>query len=63
MVFEEITNQMIEEICNDFKFKDEHGVFPFEKERVDVTLSKEAIIILENQENKSRFVNNLILTK
>lgn len=44
-----------------WQFFDKHRFFPFEKRRIDLTISGEAITILEKQENKSRFVESLIL--
>jgi hypothetical protein len=43
------------------KFYDEHGDFPFNKKRIDITISKEAIIILNKHKNKSKVIEELIM--
>jgi hypothetical protein len=43
-----------------WQFFDKHGFFPFEKIRIDITLSAEALEKMKNK-NRSEFIENLIL--
>ena len=45
-----------------WQFFDKYGFFPFEKKRIDITLSGEALIKLEDKPNKSEFINQLIIS-
>ena len=45
------------------QFFDKHGFFPFEKRKKNFTLSGEAIEKLSKIKNKSKYINNLILSK
>ncbi len=47
-------------IFEKFQFFDKHGMFPEDRVRIDVTLSKEALIKLEGK-NKSKIINDLVL--
>ena len=44
------------------QFYDDHGFFPFEKKRVDITLSGEALKRLEGK-NRSLIIEKLILNR
>ena len=61
MVQKEITEEMIKNINEDLEFYDKNKFFPFQKKRIDFTISRESLIKLEKVENKSQFVDNLIL--
>jgi len=63
MNYEIITKKGIEEMCRWLEFYDLNGYFPWEKKAVMVTISREAIQVLNTQNNKSQFVDNLILKK
>lgn len=43
-----------------WQFFDKHGFFPFEKKRIDVTISQEALNKLAGK-NRSKVINDLIL--
>lgn len=58
---QEKIDQKIERIVHYLKYYDEHGKFPFEKVRVDITLSQEALDKLKGK-NKSKVINELITT-
>ncbi len=47
-------------IFKKFQFYDKYGKFPKDKIRIDITISKEALIKLEGK-NKSQIVNDLIM--
>lgn len=49
------------ELCNVWQFFDRYGYLPFERKRVDLTISWEAYIKLHNNTNFSRIVDGLIL--
>lgn len=63
MVYEKITDKVIEQMCNWLEFYDLNGYFPWEKKKVILTISGEAIEILKTKENKSGFVDSLIINK
>ena len=60
MVSKKIDKAMIKRICNRMKYYDKHRMFPEDKIRIDITISSEALDKLQGQ-NKSQFINNLIL--
>ncbi len=60
MVQEKI-NKQIERMIEAMQFYDKYGYFPFEKRRVNLTLSGRAIEKLNKQQNKSSFVDRIIL--
>lgn len=60
-MFEKVTKKMIEECAEYLEFYDNHGHFPWEKKNVLFSVSYKAIEKLNNQNNKSQIVDNLIL--
>ena len=48
-------------VVEKFQFFDKYGMFPEDKIRIDVTLSKKALVKLNNI-NRSKKINNLILS-
>jgi len=56
MELKEKINRMI----NALQFYDKYRFFPFDKVRVDLTISRENAIKLKEVPNKSEFVDNLI---
>jgi len=48
-------------ICEKFQFFDKFGKLPDEKVRIDITISKEALEKIRGM-NRSKIINNLILT-
>ncbi len=62
MVYEKITNKVINQMCSWLEFYDLNGYFPWEKKKVVLTISGEAIEVLKTKDNKSEFVNGLILS-
>ena len=61
MVFEEITNEMMEGIFKDLEFFDNNSMLPFERKRIDITLSGKALEILKGK-NKSRFIEQQLIS-
>ena len=49
-------------IWKNFQFFDKYGFFPFEKKRINLTIVGTAIEKLEQEKNKSGFVEKLILS-
>lgn len=49
----------IQELCYYLEFYDKYGFFPFEKKRIDITLTNEALMKIKNK-NKSELINSLI---
>ena len=62
MVYEKITENIINEMCRWLEFYDLNGYFPWERKIVTLTISGEAIQIIKKEDNKSKFVDNLILS-
>ena len=62
MIIKKLTKKEIE-IWKEWQFFDKHGFFPFEKKKITLTLVGTAIEIIEDKENKSQFIENLILNK
>ena len=60
MVQKILNNKDINEMCGWLEFYDYNGYFPFEKIRIDITLSKEALNKLKGK-NRSKVINELIL--
>jgi hypothetical protein len=60
MVQKILTEEDIEEMCGWLEFYDNNGHFPFEKIRIDITLSREAIEKLKGK-NRSKEINIMIL--
>jgi len=54
--------KQIEKVVYYLKYYDENKVLPFDKKRVDVTLSFEVLDKLKNK-NKSKFIEGLINEK
>jgi len=50
------------EIWKSWQFFDKYGFLPFEKKRINITLVGTAIDRLNKENNKSEFVENLILS-
>jgi len=48
-------------IWREFQFLDKHGFFPFEKKKISLTIVGTAIEKLLDKDNKSKFVEELIL--
>ena len=61
MVFKIINRKDIDEMCSWLEFYDLNGYFPWERKKVLLSISGEAIEILNIRKNKSNFVNKLIL--
>lgn len=55
-------NKQINRMISNLQFYDKHGYFPFDKVRVDITLSKESLNKLSGK-NKSKIINDLILNQ
>ncbi len=45
-----------------WQFFDKYGFFPFEKKRIDITISGEAVAKIQDKPNKSEFINQLIIS-
>jgi len=60
MVQENI-NKQIERGSYYLKYYDDHKCFPFQKKRINIILSQEALDILKNHKNKSKLIESLIL--
>ena len=60
MVSKKITTELIKEVCRDMKAFDKTGRLPHERIRIDITLSREALEKIKD-ENKSRFIEKLVL--
>lgn len=60
MVQKILTDEDIEEMCGWLEFYDNNGYFPFEKIRVNITLSREAIEKLKGK-NRSKVINQLVI--
>jgi hypothetical protein len=48
-------------IWESWQFFDKYGILPFEKKRINITISGRAIKKLEKESNKSELIENLIL--
>ena len=55
-----MVQETINRMCKYLEFYDKHGYFPFDKKRIDITISFESLEKL-NGKNKSEEINNLIL--
>ena len=62
MVQKEITNKDIDEMCEWLEYYDNHRKFPFQKVRVNVMLSKEALEKLKGM-NRSSVINELVINQ
>ena len=60
MVYQKITKEEMR-IVEKLQFFDSNGYFPFEKKRINFSLSGEAIQKLSNIKNKSKYIEKLIL--
>ena len=60
MVQENI-NKQIERGSYYLKYYDDHKCFPFQKKRINIILSQEALDILKNHKNKSKLIEEMIL--
>jgi len=45
-----------------WQFFDKYGFFPFEKVRIDITISGEAVAKIKDKPNKSEFINQLVIS-
>ena len=45
------------------EFYDNNGFFPFEKKRIDLTLSGEILVKLKKVKNKSKFIEEVLKEK
>lgn len=61
MVYAKITDEMIERVCGYLEFYDKHHYLPFRKKKILLSLSGVACEKLDQQKNKSQFVEELIL--
>jgi hypothetical protein len=50
-------------IWKNWQFFDRYGFFPYEKKRIDITISGYAFEKLQKVENKSEFIDRLIMGK
>lgn len=62
MVLEVITPKLQEEMIRMCKFYDKYGILPNKKVRIDVTISQENLIKLNKVKNKSKFIDDLLVT-
>ncbi len=62
MVQEKIDDKFIEDVCKAMKFYDKYKKLPFEKVRIDITISREAVAKIKEEHNKSEFIDNLIIS-
>lgn len=60
MVQKILNEQDIKEMCQWLEEYDITGKFPFDKVRIDITISKKSLVKLEGM-NKSKVIDNLIL--
>jgi hypothetical protein len=63
MVYEIITEKLQEEIVRMLKFYDKHKILPYKKVRIDVTISGESFVRLSQENNKSDFIDKLIMER
>ena len=52
-------NEDIKELCYYLEYYDLHGKFPWEKVRIDITISNESLDKIKDK-NKSEIIDNLI---
>lgn len=60
MVQKILNEKDITEMCEELEFYDNHGYFLFEKKRIDITISYEALNKLKDK-NRSKVINELVL--
>ncbi|MBI2043441.1 hypothetical protein HYT25_03565 [Candidatus Pacearchaeota archaeon] len=53
----------IKRMCYYLEFYDKYGFFPFEKKRIDITLSGNLIVKLKEKKNISEFIEESIKSK
>ncbi len=53
--------KQINKMCSYLEFYDKNGFFPFEKEKISITLSKDLVKKIRRKKNMSRYVESLIL--
>ncbi len=49
-----------QKIVNMWQFYDKYRVFPFERVKIDITISQKNLIKLKGIENRSKYIDNLI---
>jgi hypothetical protein len=60
--FEIMTPAKLKEACEWLEFYDKNRFFPFEKKAVLFTISGHALLKMSKVKNKSKYINNLILS-
>ena len=60
-MYEEITDEFVRECVEALEFYDNNGCFPWEKKRINITISAEAVEKIKC-DNVSRAVEKLILS-
>jgi len=59
-MYEKITPEFVRECTFALEFYDDNGILPWETKRIDVTLSGEALVKLNEVKNRSKVINELV---
>jgi len=60
-MYQKITPEFVRECTFALEFYDDNGILPWETKRIDVTLSGEALVKLNEVKNRSKVINDLIV--